>query len=380
MKIAINLLQYTDIQGIEIYASNVLSSLFKNDKDNTFILYMNQKSAKIFDFHGDNIIRREIKFKNISKIKLLAYQQLMLPLSLIKERVDLLYCPSIAMPLFYSKKIVTILDCAFFRFKEEAGIISRLYIKSALWSSKYNSKKIITISDFSKREIMEVLKVKEDKVVVAYAALPKLAEVPGDRVNSILEKFDLNDGPKVRKYFLYVGNFRPRKNVPRMIDAFNSLGDKYEDIHFLLVGKIEERFFNLEEEINKKNPHGRIKYLGVINEEEKAVLYQNTLALVFYSLYEGFGLPVLEAQSLGVPVLTSNSSSLIEVAADSALLTNPLSVEEMSLNMKKIIEDGNLRDDLIKAGKINLQRFSWDEESKIILEIFNNLNENTPSK
>ena len=371
MKIGINLIQYTDVQGIEVYAYNVLSSVFSQDKNNEYILFVNKKSSQIFDFHGSNIRKIEVDIGKLSKLHLMLFQQLNFLFLLWREQIDLLYCPSIAMPLFYGKKMVTILDCAGLRFIEEASFLSLIYIRLAFFSAKYFSKGIITISNFSKNEIRKFIKLGSDFVNVAYCGVPKMPSVSESELQIVLAKFGLlnNDGlPK--KYFFYIGNFRPRKNLPRLLQAFSQLVKENNDSYLVLAGKVEKRFFDIDLELSKKEFSGRLIYAGVIDDREKVILYKNSLALCFVSLYEGFGLPLLEAQSLDVPVLTSMTSSLPEVAGDGALFVDPYSVSDIYAGMKKMISDPSLRAKLITAGHNNCDNFSWDKSAKELISLF----------
>ncbi|MFA6918693.1 MAG: glycosyltransferase family 1 protein [Patescibacteria group bacterium] len=371
MKIGINLLQYTDVQGIEIYAHNLLSSVFANDNRNTYILFVNQKSASIFDFQFPNVIKKELKLKSLSKNYLIFFQQLIFPFILKREKIDLLFCPSLAMPLFYGSKVVTILDCAFARFRDEAAGISRIYIKLACLSAKFFSKGVVTISKFSKKEITKIIGIKEDKILAIYGGVPRLLVPNANETNQTLKKFNLiGQDNSIKKYFFCIGNFRPRKNIARLIKSFSLLAQKKEDCYLVLAGKVEKRFFDVYAEIDNYNLRDRILYLGVVGDMEKSVLYQNCVAVTFCSLYEGMGLPILEGQYFSAPIITSNVSSLPEVSGQGALLVDPYDVLEISQAMERLLIDDNLRTELIERGSANMTRFSWDQSAKELITLF----------
>ncbi|MFA6995448.1 MAG: glycosyltransferase family 1 protein [Patescibacteria group bacterium] len=357
MKIGINLIQYTDVQGIEIFARNLLVSLIKQAPDDEFIFFVNQESAKIFYFETGNVKTVIKKFKKLSRINLIAYQQFGLIRELNKENIDLLYCPSIAAPIFYKKKIVTIHDCASLRFLEESGFFSRIYLRLSFWSAKYYSFLVVTVSNFSRREIKDLLHIPEKRIIVISEGVPVLPAVGDSTVNSLITKFGLDGRP----YFFYISNLRPRKNVLRLLEAWADFYSRHPEYFLVIAGKDERRRFN-------NNPAHQVFFLGIISEEEKVALYKKSLALVFPSLYEGFGLPILEAQSLGVPVLASSTSSLPEIAGDSALFIDPNDTKAMAAGLERIISPQFFKDDLLKKAYKNLERFSWDKSADILLE------------
>jgi glycosyltransferase involved in cell wall biosynthesis len=356
MKIGINLIQYIDIQGIEVFTKNLLVDLVKQGSEHEFVFFVNQESAKIFDIKEHNVKIIIKHFKKISKIKLILYQQFGLIRKLKKEKINLLYCPSVAIPIFYKKKIVTIHDCASLRFKDEVSLISKLYLKLSFWSIKNLSLKIVTVSEFSKLEINKLLKISLDKIIVISEGVPNLVNINEDIIDKTLNKFNL----KNKNYFLYIGNQRPRKNIPNLIKAWNDFFDKNNNYYLVMAGKIN----NLENfKINN------IYSIGTINEEEKTSLYKMSRALIFPSLYEGFGLPVLEAQSLGIPVITSNISSLPEISGEGAILINPEDYKDISLGLEKIINPSFNKEELINKGYENLKKFSWNKTVSILLKI-----------
>lgn len=355
-------MQYTDVQGIEIYTQNILQHLIAMNQDINFIIFANEISAQIFNFNYPNVQVIIKKFKKINKWKLILYQQTGLLLKLFFEKVNFLYCPSLAVPIFYKKKIVTIHDCAFVRFKEEATFLSRLYLRIVFLSAKYFSIKIVTISNFSKQEIMELFSINKDKLVLIYEAAPKMPDISEAESEQILEKFNLKD----KKYFFYIGNMRPRKNIKRLLEAWDIFYLKNPDYFLVLAGKNDYGI--------KVNNDKRVILTDIISDKEKVALYKKSVAFVFPTLYEGFGLPVLEAQFLGTPLITSNTSSLPEVAGSAAVFIDPYDTKSILTGLEQVIAPNFPRDKLIKDGFTNCQKFSWEkatqELSKLIRDIY----------
>jgi len=366
MKIAINLIPFFSIQGIEIFSKNIILNLLKLKKDEQFFILATENLPDIFDFSQPRII----KVKGIkSKSRKAIYQQTLIYSLLKRYNIDVLFSPSPAAPFFWKNKIVVIHDCAYDRFEEFDNLLSKTYFKVMFYGAKYFSRNIVTVSDFSKKELVELYKINPKKIEVIYEGVPEMEEVNEEEIQNTLNRFKID-----RTYFLYIGNWRPRKNLPGLIKAFK-LFKEWSDLDYLLViaGRIDKRFLDLEKEIEKNQLEGRVILTGFISQKEKTALYKNAKALVFPSFYEGFGLPVLEAQSLGIPVLTSNTSSLPEVAGEGALYVNPYRIEEIAQGMERICKDENLRQQLIQKGFENIKRFSWQKSAEKLLDLFYSL-------
>ena len=211
------------------------------------------------------------------------------------------------------------------------------------------------VSNFSKKELVELYKINPDKIEVIYEGVPELPEVREEFIQKTLAKFKID-----RPYFLYIGNWRPRKNLLGLIEAFKLFREKGGDYLLVIGGRKDKRFLDLEKEILDNQLEGKVVLTDTLSRKETTSLYKKTEALTFPSFYEGFGLTVLEAQSLGVPVLTSNTSSLPEVAGKAALYVNPYNIEEIAKGMERIAFDEDLRKDLIQTGYENIKRFSWE--------------------
>lgn len=181
----------------------------------------------------------------------------------------------------------------------------------------------------------------------------------------MLEKFGIEKG----KYFFSIGNTRPRKNIGGLLGAFARFS-RLQDYKLVLAGKMDTRFMDVSTEATKLGIASHVIQTDFISDEEKVALYKGAVALAFPSYYEGFGFPVLEAQSLGVPVITSNTSSLPEVGgSQGAVYVDPYNVQSIASAMEKMVADGPLHEELIAAGRENVKRFSWDKTAKETMEV-----------
>lgn len=365
MKIAINLLPYASYQGIETYTVNLVSALARNFPNDQFILLKSPFSPKFLTIVAPNISEYIIPVSGSRKYLLAIAQQVKVKNAMRTTGADILFCTSPAGPLFLKSKIVTIHDCAYDRFPEFASLFSKWYFKAMFYAAKYCSRGVITISEFSKKELVDLYGFRAERVHAIYSALPALPGVTQDFQAGVFEKFSIENG----NYFFYVGNTRPRKNIAGLLGAFARFS-RLRDYKLVLAGKIDTRFIDISAEAAKLGIASRVVRTDFISDKEKVALYKGAAALAFPSYYEGFGFPVLEAQSLGVPVITSSTSSLLEVGGNkSALYVNPYSVQSIASAMEKMIADDPLREELIAAGYENVKRFSWDKTAKETMEV-----------
>ena len=173
-----------------------------------------------------------------------------------------------------------------------------------------------------------------------------------------------------RKYFIFVGTAQFHKNIPRLIYAFDKLNNDFPEFKLVLAGKKDNACNEIEDAILSSGKSGQILQLDYIDDVTKQVLIKESAAFVFISLHEGFGMPILEANLLEAPLIVSNSSSLPEIAGNTALYVDPLNIDDIYNKMKLIIEDDQLKKNLIASAKSNLERFNWRETAKITKDTY----------
>jgi len=280
----------------------------------------------------------------------LLWTQWQLPKIYQKMRSHLLFSPVPEAPLFSScRYIVTVLDLIPLRFPRNFSPLTnyfRYYIPQVLTQAQH----IISISEATAQDITDFFGIPSDKIT------PILLAHDGDRFRflNLPTRESLGKCP----YFLYVGRHDPSKNLPRLITAFAAL--KNNDSELWLVGPSDRRYTPLlKAQAEYLGIGDRVKFLEYVPAAELPIIINQAIALVFPSLWEGFGLPVLEAMACGTPVITSNTSSLPEVAGDAALLINPENLGEITTAMQAILVDGSLRSPLRQAGLHRANQFSW---------------------
>jgi len=276
--------------------------------------------------------------------------------------VDVIHHPStIGSYLFTPNRplVQTVYDMIPMKLPSTRTFLNSLMYKIFFKPSVRVAKAIITISEHSKKDICSLLQINADKVHVTYLA-------------SQHQKPSTNDVERVRKqykishpYFLFVGTLEPRKNLVRTLEAFSESG--IDNHHLLLVGSRGWKDDDIFRAISSLSLQGRVHVLSSVPNSDIAGLYGGASALVFASLYEGFGLPVVEAMSCGCPVITSNNSSLPEVAGDAALYVDPLNVDDIAKAMKSILEK---RSYFIRKGFIQAKKFSWKKTAEQTTRVY----------
>jgi glycosyltransferase involved in cell wall biosynthesis len=274
--------------------------------------------------------------------------------------VDLFHATHYVVPPLTPRRfVVTIHDCIHLRFPQYLPNPGAFYYARAMMSmAARRSRRVLTVSEASKDDILFYFDIPESKVEVIYNALDeRLAGEPTpDETAHGRDRFQLD-----KPFVLYTGNIKPHKNVDRLIDAFALLRLKRaDDVKLLIIGDEASKYPNLRRLVHRHQLHGHVRFLGFVPDATLAVLYRLAAVFVFPSLYEGFGLPPLEAMAAGAPVVTSNISSLPEVVGDAALLIDPMDSQEIATAIGRVLDDPRLRADLISRGRARVKTFSWE--------------------
>lgn len=281
---------------------------------------------------------------------------------------DVFFTPAHVIPLGYrGPALATVHDLGYEFFPEAHPQRQLAYLR---WSTRHNARTAVTIiadSNATRDDLIRLYDVDPAKIAVVYPGIdPELKRVEDrGQIQAACEAYDIRS-----PYLLHLGTIQPRKNLARLVEAYAESRLPMQGSMLVLAGKPGWLAQPILEAINRQPPSIRdlIRVTGYIGETEKNLLLAGATALVFPSLYEGFGFPVLEAQACGTPVVCSNSSSLPEVAGDAALLIDPLDMPALTEAMDTVTENRNLRVELIARGYRNLDRFQWEAAAIRILE------------
>lgn len=341
--------------GTGQYSYQLIKGLNYVDSGNEYFIFSPFQSQLDFqlkpNFHWQKVKRLSFG-KNLDKI---FWEQIYLPLAARRENLDIFHSPYMALPYLKTarKTLVTVFDLIGLKFKEYREKLKwKIYYFLMSRLVKKRSDGLLTVSEFSKKDIEEILKITPEKIKVIYGSIESDGARPP--IDLLKKKFNL-----MRKFILYVGRSDFRKNINNLIQAFEAL-NIFENYDLVIVSDLE--IFE---------DKGGIKFLKNISRQHLSGFYKAAEVLVYPSFYEGFGLPVLEAMAAGCPVVASNISSIPEIAGGAALLVNPRNVDEIARAIAQVLSNTALRNDLIEKGREQAKKFDWLKMARETLEYYN---------
>ena len=294
------------------------------------------------------------------------WDQVLLPKMLRKFKIDAVICPKNVTPfLAKCRCYINIADLAYFDRQLNAyPFLDTMYMRTLIPLSVRKADGIFAISEHTRKDIIHYTGCEPEKIKVAYLAADKMYQPidNADQLRYVRQKYDIGD-----KFIMYVGSLSPRKNIVRLLEAFSLLRDKIEH-KLVLTGSKSWKDSTVYQAMEQLDLTGRIKKLGFVDHDDMPALYNLADAYVYPSLYEGFGLPVLEAMQCGCPVVTSSATSLPEVAGDAAVIVDPLDVGAIADSIYQVLTDNQLRERLISRGFEQAKKFSWNQTAKIMLD------------
>ena len=365
--------------GIGTYIRNLVFALAKIDRVNQYILPANESDFDELQRLPENfqpVIYRSPKHEITDQA---AY-----PWFLRSFGADLVHIPLNDVPLLLRQPyVVTIHDMSSFLFGSRSGLRESLRLYR-FRRGLMNANRVIAVSAATRRDVENLLGIPANRIKLVYSAPdPKFLEeglrsrsgASGTAYNieqmRVLERYQIQ-----RPYLLYAGRIRPHKNVPRLIEAFAVVrGDlenhpKYRDLRLLVIGDEISKHPEVRRAVAQTRMQNAVRFLGFIPFDTLKVFYSAASAFVFPSLYEGFGLPPLEAMASGVPVITSDVSSLPEVVGDAAVIITPENVFDIARGIKEVLLDDSTRTRLINAGFQQVQHFSWQTTAEQTLAVY----------
>jgi glycosyltransferase involved in cell wall biosynthesis len=364
LRIAIDARKLRDY-GIGTYVRNLLRHLARIDQSTEYVVICREVDCGFARELGENF-RDVVESARPYSMR----EQLAIPLAVRREGIDLLHAPHYVLPpLAPCKTVVTIHDCIHLRFPQYLpNRMAYAYARTSLWFAAHRSNRVLTVSEASKRDILRYFRVPDRKIDVIYNAIDeRFGHPPGDEeVERVRERYQLND-----PFVLYAGNIKPHKNLERLIEAFHMMrrGD-LENVKLLIIGDEISKYATLRRAVHRHKLHKHVRFFGFVPDQTLAILYRLAGVFVFPSLYEGFGLPPLEAMASGTPVITSNVSSLPEVVGDAALLIDPYEPEALAEAMRNVLTDAPLREQMRQRGFARAREFSWERSVRRVREIY----------
>lgn len=384
--------------GTENYSYQLLRALARIDQKNQYLIYLRPSVKPDGDWPAN------FRFKTINWPRL--WTQAGLAWHTFTDVLDVLFVPAHTLPIIRKpglKTVVTVHDLGAEYLPQMHQLKQRIYLSSMTQQQLKSATKIIAVSKATKSDLIKKAAIAPQKITVIYESydpdFTKFKLTKNDLLVNSLRHFNLEMG----NYFLFVGTVQPRKNLERVIKAYHrwlgvlsarspirsprlaslAAGTQWgpplaatpRNFPYLVIagskGWLSDEIYQLPERLGIAD---RVKFLGFVPQKDLPSLYLGAKALIFTSLFEGFGLPILEAQFFGCPVITSDVSSMPEVVGKGGILVNPLKIDDIVKAMQKI-QNSKFKNQIIKAGRENLKRFSWDKAAKETLEVLETINE-----
>lgn len=372
MRIAIDLTPIPSQKtGVGKYAMSLIDTLAEQDRGNHYWLFVKKAQRQDFDPQKANF--HLISCSNIiqNRIVRVLWEQLVLPLRLITRRIELLHSIHYTTPIVAAcKRVVTFHDMTFFLFPDKHTLVKRIFFRLSIPLSAKIATRLIAVSRSTKTDMEKVLNVPENKIDVIHETVDFAYRPLHDAkaINRIKWKYGIQD-----KYILYVGTLEPRKNIGRLIQAYGKLVlENRITQNLVIAGKKGWAYQEIYDVVEKLSPDCKKKiiFTGYVQEADLPLLYSGADLFVYPSLYEGFGIPPLEAMACGVPTISSKVSSLPEVVGGAGILVDPYDVEELAQSIHKVLTDEELREQLRQKGVRKAQEFSSEKLAKEMLKTY----------
>jgi glycosyltransferase involved in cell wall biosynthesis len=366
LRIAIDARRVRDF-GIGTYIRSLLHALASIDSSNEYALVALPEDARTFAGLPPNFRTTVCAHADTGRLN-----HVMFPLFLRRLRANLVHIPLNRAPLLMMEPyVVTIHDMASLLF--EAGAGWRMHGRRFLLRrGLLRAKCIMAVSEATQRDVRDTLGIPEGRIRLVYnAPNPDFFQAPPTNRARILERYQIG-----YPFLLYAGNIRPPKNIPRLVEAFAVAREElashpvYRDLHLIIIGDEISRYPSVRHAVIQARVEKVVRFLGFVPFETLRIFFESAAVFVFPSLYEGFGLPPLEAMACGTPVVTSNVSSLPEVVNDAAVLVNPENVFDIARGIREALLDEELRCALIAKGKTQAARFSWARTARAVLGVY----------
>jgi len=358
MKIGIDCRIYSSkFTGIGRYVYELVHRIAKIDKTNNYILFFKDK-----EFIKTEQFPQNFK-KILVNIPIYSFKEQTTFLNILnKEKLDLMHFTHFNAPIFYSRpSIVTIHDLtlSFYPGKKNLSILRRLGYNLTLKTIVKKAKKVITISQNSKKDLMKILGTPESKIKIIYQGIGEKFKVIEDKniIKKTLSKYHIQN-----PFFLYTGVWRSHKNIPNLIKAFHQIRTNFElpNLQLAITGKEDPFYPEVKNTIKQLNEDKNIILTGLVSEDELIALYNGANIYVFPSLYEGFGLPPLEAMACKTPVAVSQVSSIPEICGKgNAVFFDPKNVNDIAQRIYALYKNKELQTRLIKNGSLRVKQFTW---------------------
>ncbi len=362
--------------GVGTYIRNLTRALGEVDPDDHFIVFLQPEDAS--ELKG---LPANFEVVTCAIPESFVRESLRFPVFARRHAPDVCHIPLNRVPFLTPRPyVVTVHDLAEFLFPRRSGWRQKL-LQYQIRRGLLRAAKVIAVSSATRRDVTRLIGVPPERIRLIYNApdprFLRPLDGSGDSAAAeryrrrILERYQIS-----YPFVLYVGNIRPQKNVPRLIEAFAVLRSKltdhpkYKDLRLIVIGDEISRYPAVRQAVVRSRVEDAVRFLGFVSIDTLRVFYEAASVFAFPSLYEGFGLPPLEAMAAGTPVVTSNVSSLPEVVGDAAVVVNPENVFDIERGLRDALLDEDLRKQLLEKSRAQLRRFNWRKTAREVVEVY----------
>lgn len=375
MKIAIDARFYGPFgKGLGRYTEKLIKYLEKVDQKNDYTIFLRKENFDHYIVENNNFKKELADFKWYT-----LNEQINMPKVLKKGNFDLIHFPHFNVPLLYNGNfVVTVHDLILLDFPTKRATtlgpikyaLKNIGYKKVISSAVRKAKKVITVSEYTKKRLIEHFDLDDDKIAVTYESCDKILPSEESENNDFLKLHNIQ-----KPYLLYVGNAYPHKNLERLLKVFKNLRKNSFNYQLVLVGKKDyfyQRLQDLARDLGLLDS-GEVVFFGFAKDSELASLYQNASLYVFPSFIEGFGLPPLEAMSYGLPVVASKTSCLPEILGEAAKYFDPKNDDDIANVILKVLNDNVLKEEMKKLGLEQVKKYSWERCAKETLSVYESI-------
>jgi len=378
--------------GLGHYTYQLVRHLLKIDKKNTYFLFFDRSVQKrrLDKFKQKNVLIRFFPFLQYKNLMPDDLSYLLVNATLDKEKLDVFHSPDILLPRAYQgASIITAHDLAFYKFPELISPEKPYLLKTIVSNILKQTKKVIAVSKSTAKDLQEIFDLDVEKIETIYHGIDK----------RFFKKRNLSEIKKVKKkysikkdYLFFLGTLEPRKNIIRIIEAYERFRDRliqslsntknktkinqniFSKYQLVLAGAEGHDFKKIKKKIVDSEYRNDIILPGYVEADDLGALFSGASLFVFPSLYEGFGLPILEAMAKGIPIISSNTSSIPEVTQNAAILVDPYNVAQIAQAIYLLLGDKTLQKKLITKGRTRVKSFTWEKCAKKTLGVYKQIN------
>lgn len=359
--------------GISRYIRNLLLGFAKLGEPEDITVFASDRRAPRLLPNGERLHWCFSRWSTAKASRRIAWEQLALPLAASRKGIRVLHSPAHVAPLAWrGRSVVTVHDLSFLLLPQAFSAANRLYLSAFTRLSVRRADIVLTVSENTRRDVIRLLGARPERVRVAYNGVEEVFRpLPAEQVEEFRRRRGLAE-----RFILFLGTLEPRKNVARLVEAYARLRQAGFP-HQLVIGGgrgwLYEEIFALVQRLGVEK---EVLFPGFIPLEEEPLWYNAAEVFAYPSLYEGFGLPPLEAMACGVPVVASSTSSLPEVVGEAAILVDPYSLDDLTAALKRVLSDEALRHELSGRGLARARQFSWDQTARMAAEVYRELSRN----